>query len=704
MVIVLKKHTVKIISIVLSATLFFGSSYLLCDEIESKYNKIRVEKISAQLDEINGFNGEIENRVIVSTRKRINPLNASQVSVGVDKTFLQFDSRQDAEKAVEYYNSLKQVDLAECDKTCEIEESLVDCLDADTREACVNNIDDAKKLILQNHKEEDLPNIKVGVCDSGIQENDLTKGRVEYINSKGYDPSGHGSKVASLILYNTFSNVTIYGGSAGTSDGKIAVGNATLLVDSYVSAGCSIINMSFGGYEKLPTLEISIDKATQKGVLMIAACGNDKKKLTTYDNHYPSGYSNVIGVANITNSYTKSGTSNYGVGVNTSAVGSSTTAFYNDSQVVFNGTSAASPVVSSIAVLCKTVKPSITYTELWNTVVGSSKPTLSSDVPSTIDAYLAVKKLINKSLETAQFTYDFYYDDKLKRYAVKVYCDDNVRIYAYECNINYYNETYNNSNYILLKNGDVYYNDSFDQIALTAYADEMKKSNPVLINASYNNSGEFYTMNSINAITNAPLDEKVLKVPSEINGTTVQAIGPMCFAGNSTVEEIYLPSTVTKINRMAFYGCPNLKKVYCENATSIDTFTFRNCESLNIAIIPNVNSFEKASFYNCKSLIAVDCKYNYVATNNIFNGDDNLLYPKDSALFSAMNVENGIVTYKTSTGRTTSINCDDLLNMWDMYYVRDIEKATNKYVYQLFDVNNDNVVNAKDYAIIIRGV
>lgn len=700
----MKKLFIKILSVVLCATMFFGSSYLLCDELEKHYNAVKLNKLSADLEELSQFDGDIENRVIVSTKRKINPLNASRVLISIDKTFLQFDTRQDAEKAVEYYNSLKGVNFAECDKACDVDTPMLDCLDASTIEANVNNIDDAKKLILANYNEKDLPNIKVGVCDSGIQENKLTKDRVVYINSKGYDPSGHGSKVASLILYNTFSNVTIYGGSAGTSDGKIAVGNASLLIDSYVTAGCSVINMSFGSYDKLPTLEISIDKATQKGVLMIAACGNDKKKLTTYDNHYPSGYSNVIGVANITNSYTKSGTSNYGVGVNTSAVGSSTTAFYNDSQVVFNGTSAASPVVSSIAVLCKTVKPSITYTELWNTVVGSSKPTLSSDVPSTIDAYLAVKKLMNKSLEVAQFTYDLYYDDKLKKYAVKVYCDEDIRVYAHESNINFYFGTYNNENYTLLKNNYIYYNEDFDQITLTAFADNKVKSNPVLINASYNNSGEFYKMNSLNAITNAPLDEKVLKVPSEINGTTVKAIGPMCFAGNSTVEEIYLPSTVTKINRMAFYGCPNLKKVYCENVTSIDAFTFRNCESLNIAIIPNVNSLEKASFYNCKRLIAVDCKYNYVATNNIFNGDDNLLYPKDSALFSAMNVENGVFTYKTSTGRTTSINCVDLLNMWDMYYVRDIEKATNKYVYQLFDVNNDNVVNAKDYAIIIRGV
>ena len=59
--------------------------------------------------------------------------------------------------------------------------------------------------------------------------------------------------------------------------------------------GCDVINMSFGLMEDSIALKEAIDYAAGKGVIIVAAVGNDG----TEELCYPAAYDNVIGVGSV---------------------------------------------------------------------------------------------------------------------------------------------------------------------------------------------------------------------------------------------------------------------------------------------------------------------------------------------------------------------------------------------------------------------
>lgn len=160
-----------------------------------------------------------------------------------------------------------------------------------------------------------------------------------------------------------------------TSDIIKAVKDA---VDVY---NCDIINMSFGMYLDNSSLKEAIDYAASKGVILVAAAGNDNSTVTAY----PGGYDNVINVGSVgmekserdnepevtdEESYRRKSTfSNYGTAITVVAPGAyiATNTIYNtngSNTVKFrSGTSFAAPVVTAIAALCKSVKPELTHQE-----------------------------------------------------------------------------------------------------------------------------------------------------------------------------------------------------------------------------------------------------------------------------------------------------------------------------------------------------
>jgi uncharacterized protein YerC len=57
-------------------------------------------------------------------------------------------------------------------------------------------------------------------------------------------------------------------------------------------------------------------------------------------------------------------------------------------------------------------------------------------------------------------------------------------------------------------------------------------------------------------------DETVLEIPQTINGLTVTQIGPDAFAGNTKLQSIDLPDTISVIGARAFKGCTNLSEMH----------------------------------------------------------------------------------------------------------------------------------------------
>lgn len=169
-------------------------------------------------------------------------------------------------------------------------------------------------------------------------------------------------------------------------------------------------------------------------------------------------------------------------------------------------------------------------------------------------------------------------------------------------------------------------------------------------------TGEFtYTVNKDNlscTITNYTVSGFVdnLKIPSELDGYNVTAIGEQAFnrcryirnvqvpigvtdiganafASCANLETVVLPDTVTTIGRMAFYYSTQLSAVNLpDGVTDIGESAFLSCKKLNNIEIPaSVTNIGDSAFNYCTSLENV----NVAEGNAYYSSTDGVLFNKD---------------------------------------------------------------------------
>lgn len=159
---------------------------------------------------------------------------------------------------------------------------------------------------------------RVGVLDTGcdIHHPDL-RGRVEaasFITGNRERPAwrddaGHGTFCTGEIVARQDSKGVVGVAYEATAfHGRVLYGNHkdhrrnawghdfSSAIRACVAEGCGVISMSLGGPGKTPGVEAAIDEAVDKGVLVVAAAGNERVEGSPYVS-YPAGYKNVISVA-----------------------------------------------------------------------------------------------------------------------------------------------------------------------------------------------------------------------------------------------------------------------------------------------------------------------------------------------------------------------------------------------------------------------
>lgn len=102
--------------------------------------------------------------------------------------------------------------------------------------------------------------------------------------------------------------------------------------------------------------------------------------------------------------------------------------------------------------------------------------------------------------------------------------------------------------------------------------------------------------------------ESTLRIPSEISGKKVSAIGGSCFAGLVCLERVYIPEGVERICDYAFECCSNLKKVYMpDSLKSIGDGAFSGCGRLFLADMPEgLETIGRGAFLYCDSLVQLE--------------------------------------------------------------------------------------------------
>jgi subtilisin family serine protease len=243
----------------------------------------------------------------------------------------------------------------------------------------------------------------VAVVDSGVETGHPDLGTLtagyDFVNNDSVpaDDDGHGTAVAGVIAAQGKNGIGIAGvcwkcrimpvkvlDSTGEGADSWVASGITWAVDH----GADVINMSLGGTSTSQTLAEAVSYALEKGVVVVAAAGNDGEDaaLATTPN-YPAAYSGVISVGAVDASNSRYPWSNHGSWVQVDAPGLTNTTGLSSSYVGFEGTSAASPFVAGLAGLARSHNLPATSSSVTSAIEDTAQALVSGNsVHGLIDA------------------------------------------------------------------------------------------------------------------------------------------------------------------------------------------------------------------------------------------------------------------------------------------------------------------------------
>lgn len=308
---------------------------------------------------------------------KIKNYHVEDTSVGGDRSLVSLDvpGGKTIHTALKEMNARKDVEYAEPDYQIKLNSVPNDPLYAKQWYHKVIHTDQAWELTKGSEA------TVVAVIDDGIDVShpDL-QGRITAPfdivgNTDKTIPAGeHGTHVAGIIAASADNGA---GGSGIAPDVKIMPINI-FGTDSYgheaadtsdvidaihyaVDHGAKIISMSLGEYEKSTALDEAVQDAYKKGVLIIAAAGNDH---TSFPN-YPAAYDHVISVTSTNSNDRISSFSNYGSTIDLAAPGNNILSTLPGNRYGYlSGTSMAVPMVSGVAALVWSKNPSMTNAQV----------------------------------------------------------------------------------------------------------------------------------------------------------------------------------------------------------------------------------------------------------------------------------------------------------------------------------------------------
>lgn len=704
-----------------------------------------------ELKEMGSKKYDVENRLIIGADKKIDYLNAVSTATGIEGLYvLQFATADAAQKAYDYYNSLPYINYVEYD--VRIDDALCST-DSDASydftpkcySTSLHNIDDAIRLL----KKEDIPitTQNIGVIDTGIAINNITKNRLaggySYLDDHSSDGTqdkyGHGSSVAGVIINNTLDAVRLYSYQIEDTGQPSTISYAVSAIYLAVSDNCKIANCSFvlGEAKESKAMIEAADYANSHGMIIVCAAGNDSGELKRYS--YPATLTNAISVGAVSSRKWITSFSNYGDYVDIYADGYALNSYdQSGSSKFFTGTSAASPVVASICSLLLYAKPNITVKEimqlLLDTGFSSNDENISEKHRIIADAYACVKKLLGRGLEQASVDYTVTKNESTGCSDISFTSnDENVEIY-YELGLGGLNDIpYKHqpgASEYKYNYGETVKLSKWHNVTVVAYAPDRAKTVLTFSAPTYTEESDYRltkasSTQQYNMVDRCQiLNEKVIKVPDEIDSYSVEEIGNWCFVGNKVVEKIIIPESVKKIGMYAFANCPNLKEVIApgveecgiyafDNCPSLvrvempkltcaNTGIFRKCKSLSNAELGNLAEIDNHAFYGCESLMELnsDIQKENWAVNTFYNCNS-LICPLSPHDYSFAACADGVVTYKCSDcGRTTERSTEYLQQHWSSA-LADKRKSSGLFdSYKQFDLVPDGIINGKDFAKI----
>ncbi len=196
--------------------------------------------------------------------------------------------------------------------------------------------------------------ITVAVLDTGITEHpqleEVRLSRTDLVQD-GQPVDGHGTAMASLIAgadpaeggvapAASLLDIRVADAKGESTTALVAQGILTA-----VDQGARVINISLGTNADAPVLRRAVEYALERGVVIVAAAGNDQANALAY----PAGYTGVVSVAAVDANGVQAFFSNSGTGLAVAAPGVGIVSAYSDNRrVISSGTSQAAALTSGV--------------------------------------------------------------------------------------------------------------------------------------------------------------------------------------------------------------------------------------------------------------------------------------------------------------------------------------------------------------------
>jgi minor extracellular protease Epr len=222
--------------------------------------------------------------------------------------------------------------------------------------------------------------IKIAVVDTGAGPHSDLKiaGGANVIAGSGTtsysDDNGHGTHVAGIIVGQGVSggvkgvapDSSLYAVKALDSTGSGYTSDIISGIDWAMENNMDIVSLSLGSNQSSMALQNAVDSAYSKGLLVVAAAGNDGNSSATGTSiEYPANYSSVIAVGAVDSTNVRAYFSSTGSKLEVSAPGVNILSTYlNGGYQQMSGTSMATPFVAGDLALLKQKYPSYSNIQL----------------------------------------------------------------------------------------------------------------------------------------------------------------------------------------------------------------------------------------------------------------------------------------------------------------------------------------------------
>lgn len=240
------------------------------------------------------------------------------------------------------------------------------------------------------------------------------------------DENGHGSHVAGIISANGAKrslgvawNSKIMALRFMDAKGRGSLDDSVRCIDYAILMGAKIINASYGGYATSPDQRRverdAIERAQAKGILIVAAAGNDGRNNDSSKRMYPASHvqKNIISVAAVDRNGKLADFSNFGATqVDLGAPGVEIFAPVPKTHGWKNGTSMAAPFVSGAAALLLTLNPELTHEEIKDSLLSNVTPLASLSAKTVSGGMLNVNQALTPPT-VAPITLDVTYSPNI---------------------------------------------------------------------------------------------------------------------------------------------------------------------------------------------------------------------------------------------------------------------------------------------------